>query len=79
MDEVVKCQILLEDLAKSIAQGDNEKALEYYEEYKSIYEKITGKKLQITFKELKQSRTKITMKEETEQKIEFENEIEKER
>lgn len=68
MDELVRSQMLIDDLAKAIAEEDDEQALKYYEEYKKIYEKITGKNLTITFEELKNLRKKKT----TEQEIENE-------
>ena len=58
MDEVLKSQMLLEDLAKAIVEEREEEALEYYIQYKTIYEKITGKKLHITFEELKKAKNK---------------------
>lgn len=58
MDELLKSQILLDNLARAIAEKDDEKALEYYEQYKKIYEKITGKNLQITLDELKKTRNR---------------------
>ena len=68
MDELVRSQMLIDDLANAIAEEDDEQALKYYGEYKKIYEKITGKNLTITFEELKNLRKKKT----TEQEIENE-------
>ena len=58
MDEVLKGQILIDKIAKAIAEGNEEQALRYFEEYKILYEKITGKKLQMTFESLKRTRIK---------------------
>lgn len=68
MDEVLKSQMILDDLAKAIAEEREEDALEYYMQYKTIYEKITGKELRITFEELKKTKNK----EKEEQEIEME-------
>ena len=43
MDELVRSQQLIDDMAMAIAQGNDEQAREHYEEYKVIYEKITKK------------------------------------
>ena len=69
MDEVLKSQMLLEDLAKAIAEEREEEALEYYEQYKTIYEKITGKKFSITFEELKKTKNKKNEEQEIEMEL----------
>lgn len=69
MDELLKCQILLDDLARAIVEEQDEQALKYYEEYKKIYEKITGKKLPKTFEELKKSRESQTSEQEIENEL----------
>lgn len=66
MDELLKGQLLIDDMAMAIAQGNDEQALQYYEEYKKIYEKITGKNLQISFQELKKLRKQQTTEQENE-------------
>lgn len=66
MDELLKGQLLIDDMAMAIAQGNDEQALQYYEEYKKIYEKITGKNLQISFQELKKLRKQQPTEQETE-------------
>lgn len=66
MDELLKGQLLIDDMAMAIAQGDDEKASQYYEEYKKIYEKITGKNLPISFQELKKLRKQQPTEQETE-------------
>lgn len=68
MDELVRSQMLIDDMAKAIAEENDEQALKYFEEYKKIYEKITRKKLPMTFEDLKKSRKPKT----TEQEIEIE-------
>ena len=66
MDELLKSQILLDDLAIAIAEEKDEEALKYFEEYKKIYEKITSKKFPKTFEELKNSRNRNSREQEIE-------------
>lgn len=69
MDELVRSQQLIDDMAMAIAQGNDEQAREYYEEYRVIYEKITKKKFPKTFEELKNSRKREMTELETEIEI----------
>lgn len=66
MEELIKSQMLLDELAIAIAEERDEDALKYYEEYKEIYEKITCKKFPKTFEQLKKSREQKTSEEELE-------------
>lgn len=69
MDELVKSQQLIDDMAMAIAQGNDEQARKHYEEYKKIYEKITKKKFPKTFEELKKARRREMTELETEIEI----------
>ena len=66
MDELLRSQILIDEIGRAIAENNDDRALEHFEEYKKIYEKITGKKLQKTFEELINVRKQKITEQETE-------------
>ena len=66
MDELLRSQMLIDEIGRAIAENNDDRALEHFEEYKKIYEKITGKKLQKTFEELINVRKQKITEQETE-------------
>ena len=71
MDDLLKSQMLMDDLAMAIAEENYEKALKYYEEYVATNEKITKKKFPKTFDEIKNMRKS---KKEEQENLELESE-----
>lgn len=53
MNELIKSEIILDKLVQAISDGNDDLSNRYYNEYKSIYEKITGKKFEISIEKLK--------------------------
>lgn len=53
MNELIKSEIILDKLVQAISDGNDDLSNKYYNEYKSIYEKVTGKKFEISIEELK--------------------------
>lgn len=53
MDKLLKCEILLDELAKALVEENEKQAYRVYQEYQELYQKITGEKFQTTFEELK--------------------------
>lgn len=56
MNELIKSEILLDKLVQAIFDGNDDLSNKYYNEYKIIYEKITGKKFEISIESLKRIR-----------------------
>ena len=42
MDNLLKSELLLDELAKALVEQDEKQAFKIYQEYKKLYEKITG-------------------------------------
>ena len=53
MDNLLKSELLLDELAKALVEQDEKQAFKIYQEYKKLYEKITGESFLTTFEELK--------------------------